>query len=96
VISLPNELIRKLTTVLEAEPTVEHVSLFGSRARGDNRENSDIDLALTGREIPLSLYTRLRDSVGLYKLDIVNVEEVDNEDLLEEIQTHGQIIYRKS
>lgn len=27
---------------------VEKVILFGSRARGDNRPNSDIDLALSG------------------------------------------------
>lgn len=42
------ELIRRLIDLrpaLEAEG-VKHVALFGSRARGDNNANSDIDLLL--------------------------------------------------
>ncbi|MGN6584264.1 MAG: nucleotidyltransferase family protein [Rhizobiaceae bacterium] len=37
--------LRALQPDLEAEG-VEHLALFGSRARGDNREDSDIDLLL--------------------------------------------------
>jgi uncharacterized protein len=38
-------LLRKLETPLRAEG-VAHVSLFGSRARGDERADSDIDLLI--------------------------------------------------
>jgi predicted nucleotidyltransferase len=37
--------LEELRPDLEAEG-VEHLALFGSRARGDNREDSDIDLLL--------------------------------------------------
>ena len=35
-----------MTTWAEAEPLIRRVYLFGSRARGDNRSDSDIDLAI--------------------------------------------------
>ena len=33
---------------LAIDCNIEKVILFGSRARGDNKERSDIDLAITG------------------------------------------------
>ena len=42
------ELILGLADRLGRHPAVERVWLYGSRARGDNFERSDIDLAVEG------------------------------------------------
>jgi len=84
-----------MVTECDKEPGVEKVILFGSRARGDHRTNSDIDLALAGDGIPPRLNTRLREAAGLYSLDIVHLSDLDNPDLLEEINNEGITIYEK-
>lgn len=93
---VPESVMRKLMPLLESEDKVERVLLFGSRARGDHRPNSDIDLAVEGKDVPLSLNTRMREAAGLYKLDIVRVEEIDNEALLREIHKYGILMYKRT
>ena len=44
---------------LARNPHVERVILFGSRARGDARERSDIDLAVVAPDIPDREWTEL-------------------------------------
>ncbi|MBD2846388.1 CRISPR-associated helicase Cas3' [Paenibacillus sp. IB182496] len=90
---LPESVFKRLYAVFLDEAALERVVLFGSRARGDHRDNSDIDLALYGKDIPLSIHTQLRDAAGLYKLDIVNMENLDNAELHHEIEADGQTLY---
>jgi len=63
--------------------------------RRDARANSDIDLSLIGENIPLSLHTKLRENVGLYSLDIVRMNELDDELLLESINMDGVLLYSR-
>lgn len=90
---LPDKIKAKLVSVLAKEPSVEKAFIFGSRARGDAKDQSDIDLALQGSEIPLSLNTKLRDAAGLYQMDIVKMNELENNDLLINIEREGVVIY---
>lgn len=90
---VPESVKTRLISVLIREPSVEKAILFGSRARGDAEEHSDIDLALLGKDIPLSVNTKLRDAAGLYQLDIVRVNELDNEMLRSNIEREGIVIY---
>jgi predicted nucleotidyltransferase len=92
---IPDRVLSKIIPLLSLEPSIDKVILFGSRARGDNKPNSDIDLALDGTNIPLRVSTNLRDAAGLYKLDIVRLRELDDEDLLNEIQQDGKVIYER-
>lgn len=93
MLDLPEGIRNRIVTVLTQERTVEQAILFGSRARGDARTNSDIDLALIGDAIPLDLHTKLRDAAGLYTLDIVRVNELEDEPLLENIMKDGVLLY---
>ncbi len=90
---LPERFEERLPMVLLDFPNVEKVILFGSRARGDNKYNSDIDIALIGENIRPGLNTRIREAAGLYSVDIVNFDSVDNPDLTEEILKDGIVIY---
>ena len=43
--------VAKLVRLFEQAPSLEQVLLFGSRARGDFRKESDIDLAVDGPDM---------------------------------------------
>ncbi len=93
--SLPEKIKNKWIDILSREKAVEQAILFGSRARGDARANSDIDLALLGCEIPIHIHTKLREAAGLYQVDIVRLNELDNKDLIESIERDGIVIYAR-
>lgn len=74
---------------------IEKVILFGSRARGDYRLRSDIDLAITGGDkVRFSLDVDDETST-LLKYDIVDMDGAMNPELLESIQREGKILYEK-
>jgi predicted nucleotidyltransferase len=60
------------------------IYLFGSRARGDNRPESDIDLALDdGKKISLHILGEIREeieeSLMPYSVDIVDLQAVSSD-----------------
>jgi len=89
------EVIDKFIPVFESEPSIERVLLFGSRARGDHKYNSDIDIAIDGDNVPEAIYTYLREIAGLYKVDIIDLRSLDNPYLIPEIKKEGIVIYAK-
>ena len=69
-------------TQLKDEPV--RILLFGSRARGDERAGSDVDIGLIPRRTlnPLKvsiLKEKIEESRVPYKVDIVNLSEVSKE-----------------
>ncbi len=74
---------------------VEKLILFGSRARGDNWERSDIDLAARGGNI-IEFSLNLDDEVRtLLMFDVVNLDKAVQRELLEEIERDGVVLYEK-
>ena len=69
--------------------------LFGSRARGDNRYNSDIDLAVYGmpQENQGSFWMDCEDLPTLLKFDIVHIHEGMNPAFLQNIEKDGVTLY---
>lgn len=74
---------------------IEKVILFGSRARGDFRERSDIDLAVTGGDV-VNFSLDVDDTTStLLKYDIVNLDGAVQQELLESIHKEGKVLYEK-
>lgn len=74
---------------------IEKVILFGSRARGDHRETSDIDLAVTGGNVT-GFRLAVDDEVRtLLMFDVVNLDEPVQKPLLQSIESEGVILYEK-
>jgi predicted nucleotidyltransferase len=90
---IPASVLERLLSVVNSESSVSQLWLFGSRARGDNRTNSDIDILLIGDNIPRSINTKLRESAGLYKLDILRPEEINNETVSNEINKDKVLLF---
>ena len=69
---------------------------FGSRARGDNTERSDVDIAVYGGDFD-AFYWDIREKVhSLLMFDIVEADHQISEELENEIKKDGVVIYEKT
>ena len=74
-------------------PQVKRVILYGSRARNDYRQGSDIDIAIdapsmTDQEFA-SLWNALDDLPIIFSLDIIHLQSLKNQALIHAIQRDG-------
>ena len=74
---------------------LDKVILFGSRARGDNRERSDIDLAIQGGDTVAFAAGVDEDIPTLLMFDVVDLDKPVQKELLDEIRKDGVVIYEK-
>ncbi len=79
------------------EYNANKILLYGSRARGDNRQRSDIDIAVFGMPEDNQIYftEAIEHLPTLLKFDIIFVTEKTNSNLLVNIQKDGIIIMSK-
>lgn len=75
---------------------VKKVILFGSRARGDYRPKSDIDLAFTGGDGPRFSLDVDEETSTLLQFDIVNLDGPVSEELRESIAREGVTLYEQT
>lgn len=71
------------------------VILFGSRARGDFKERSDIDLAVSGGDISAFSAAVDEETDTLLQYDVVNLDSRVDEALLDNIRKDGIMLYEK-
>lgn len=74
---------------------VQKVILFGSRARGNFKEKSDIDLAVQGGDFIRFMLDVNEETSTLLKFDIINLDEEIQGELKEAIKKEGKIVYEK-
>lgn len=86
--------LRQIQTLAKSH-NLNRVILFGSRARGDFRERSDIDLAVSGGHIAAFALDVEEETDTLLKYDIVNLDRAVQPELLAEIQKDGIVLYEK-
>lgn len=87
-------LLGEIRTIAEKNQ-IDKVVLFGSRARGDYKERSDIDLACSGGDGARFVLEVDEDTSTLLKFDIVNLDFPVQKELLESIDKDGVVIYEK-
>lgn len=92
---LPERISREISTFARKH-SVQKVVPFGSRARGDNTERSDIDIAVYGGDFD-AFYWDIKEKVhSLLMFDVVEMDNSVSKDLIGEIQRDGVIIYEKA
>jgi uncharacterized protein len=86
--------------VFASFPQVEEVLIYGSRAMGNYRPASDIDLTLKGKGIDLSLHTEIEfaldDLMLPYKFDITVFDRITNPEFIDHINRVGKSFYRRA
>lgn len=75
----------------------DKIILFGSRARGDHSERSDVDLAIYNmpEENRTEFWMDMEDLPTLLKFDIVHVMDNTSYEFVESIEKEGEILYEK-
>jgi len=91
--------IQEAVRFIVAELKPESVILFGSRARGNHRPTSDVDLALRGLGQPekwSSVVLSLdEDPFSLFKIDLLNYEEM-NDTYRKNVDAEGVVLYGRT
>ena len=80
---------------LEKKYELETVILFGSRARGDFREKSDIDLAVLGEKTGQFRIALEEETDTLLKYDVINLNQDLEKNLRDNIEREGKLVYEK-
>jgi predicted nucleotidyltransferase len=94
---LSEKTIKAIQGVFTKYPQIDRAILYGSRAKGNYRNGSDIDLALVGAELDLSLIFKIEleldDLMLPYKIDLAAYHQIENEELISHIDRIGVIFF---
>jgi predicted nucleotidyltransferase len=91
---IKREVLEQIIT-LAKECKIEKIILFGSRARGDFKQTSDIDLAVSGGDVA-RFTADIEEKVStLLLFDIVDLGASVQQALLDSITQEGKILYEK-
>lgn len=90
---LKEDTVKKIQDVFAAFPEVDNVILYGSRAIGNYKNGSDIDLTIKGKDLNLSVLNKISlqlDELYLpYTFDLSVYAHISSEALLDHIRRVG-------
>jgi uncharacterized protein len=96
---LPDEALAEIQAVFATVPEVDEVVLYGSRAKGNYKNGSDIDLTFKGGGLTLSILNsislKLDDLYLPYTFDLSIADQIDNAELIAHIERVGVCFYKR-
>lgn len=86
---------------IQRYPEIDEAILFGSRAMGNYKEGSDVDLSIIGENIDRKTIRRLSEDLNEnyplpYFFDVISYHDISSQELKKHIDSVGKIIYEKS
>lgn len=97
---LNDKTIAKIISVFAAWQEIDKVILYGSRAKGNYRPGSDIDLTLVGDALThshlLKIANELDDLLLPYKIDLSLMRQIEDADLIEHITRVGLVFFERA
>lgn len=94
------ETIDKINSIFKKYPQIDTAILYGSRAKGNYRNGSDIDITLSGdglnHNIIGDVNLEIDDLLLPYMVDLSIFKQISNPDLVEHIQRVGKVFYQKA
>ncbi|GJQ04730.1 MULTISPECIES: nucleotidyltransferase domain-containing protein [Capnocytophaga] len=85
--------------IFEKFENIEKVIIYGSRAKGNFRYNSDIDLSIIGEvsyDDLLKIELLIDELLLPYKVDLSVFNNIDNSELKAHIERVGIVLYKKN
>ena len=96
---LQDATIQKIRNVLAEFPSVEKAMLYGSRAKGNYKNGSDIDLTLCGANLTMGILYKVMDGLNdlllPYTIDMSIFQDISDPDMIKHIQRVGVTFYEK-
>ena len=97
---LPAHTVLAIQGVLSHFPEVEKAVLYGSRAKGNHKQGSDIDLTLVGDALTdrllSKIYWALDDLLLPYKIDLSLFSELRHAALIDHVRRVGIPLYERA
>ncbi|MFV0346788.1 MAG: nucleotidyltransferase domain-containing protein [Bacteroidales bacterium] len=97
-IGLDTEDIGRIINIIEDNVDIEDAVLFGSRAKGDFTNGSDVDIAFKGNNLQigdiLNLYLAVDELYLPYKFDLIIYDHIEDTALKEHIDRVGVSLKR--
>jgi predicted nucleotidyltransferase len=96
---LSEEHVSKITACLRQSSKIEKALLYGSRAKGNFKPGSDIDLTLVAPTMTLTelleLENKIDDLLLPYKMDLSLFHQIENPGLVKHIQRVGKVFFAR-
>ncbi len=96
---LDEDLRSEFNKIFASFPEIEKVIIYGSRAKGNYREGSDIDLCLVGDDLNEAIRKRvwlMLDELNTpYLIDLSVFNQLESKSLIDHIQRVGEVFYRE-
>ena len=96
---LPESTVEKICAVFSGYPDIERAVLYGSRAKGNFKPASDIDLTLYGAYLTAPLCATIADALDElllpYEIDLSLFDHLDSSELREHIARVGIVFYQR-
>jgi len=96
---LNDDTVNKIRQVFAQYQCIEQAVIYGSRAKGNYKNGSDIDLTLFGESLDLKICSDVADDLDElclpYMIDLSVYDLLDSEDLKGHIDRVGKVFYSK-
>ena len=97
---LNDNTIEELKNIFSKTIQIEKVLIYGSRAKGNFRKGSDIDLSFYGKNLTMDILFKIEEDIEElnlpYIFDLSIFSHIDNEDLTQHINRVGKIFYENT
>ncbi len=99
IFGLRDDTIQKITSLFKKFPQIDRVIIYGSRAKGNFKEGSDVDLTLIGKDLNLTIINKIESEIDNfllpYTFDISIYHQLDSKELINHIDRVGKTFYIK-
>lgn len=96
---LKEKTIKAIQTVFSRYPQIHQAVLYGSRAKGNYKNGSDIDLTLQGDSLDSRAFALIENDLEElllpYKIDLSLYHDIDSSELIDHIQRRGIVFYSR-
>lgn len=94
---LTDTTIQKILQVFIKYPEIEKVLIYGSRAKGNFRNGSDIDLTFIGDRLTQSILFQIEEDIDdlllPYSFDLSILKNITNSDFIAHVNRVGLVFY---
>lgn len=92
--------LENIIAIIQQQPEVEEAIIFGSRAKDNYKNGSDVDIALKGTGVNHKTtgsisYVLNEETLMPYKFDVLNYHTIANKDLVKHIDRAGVTFYNR-
>lgn len=99
-LGLSQTTLDKLNSVFQQHRSIGLVLIYGSRAKGNYRPGSDIDLTIKGGGLEFAELMQIENQIDdlflPYTVDLSQYAQLTNTDLIEHIDRVGVVIYDRN